>query len=339
MERFRVPVVLFFFKRIDTTLQILEIISYIKPTKLYLISDGPRNEKERKQIITCRNEIENKINWKCEVIRNYADVNMGVYSRIGLGAKWVFTLEKSAIFLEDDNLPELTFFEYCKCMLEKYEDDKRILWICGTNYLQKYEPNDGASYVFTKHLMPCGWASWSNKFTNFYDGDMNLLRNQEVVKRVRFEYQDRRLYKQQLRSVISEFQKLKYEGKPTSWDFQMAFSIRANGLYGISPKYNQIQNIGVDELSVHGGTSYKNPMTKRFCGIKSYSLEFPLIHPTVVLPDRNYEKKVGKIILYPLSMRCKFAIKRWISDSIKYIFHMKPNQSVSKVIRDKLHKR
>lgn len=336
MDGFPVPVVLFFYKRIDTTLKILDRISRIKPNKLYLISDGPRNEKERKQILACRNEIEKHINWDCKVIKNYADKNMGVYNRIGLGAKWVFSQEKYAIFLEDDNLPELTFFEYCRCILNKYENDTRILWICGTNYLQKYEPQDGASYVFTKHLMPCGWASWSHKFPFFYDGNMDLLKYRDVVERVKFEYQDRRLYRQQLKSVLSEAMKLKYEGRPSSWDFQMIFTIRANSVYGISPKYNQIQNIGVDGNSVHGGTSFKNPMTKRFCSIKSYPLELPLKHPKVVLPDRVYEKKVGKIILYPFSLRFKFAVKELISNMLKHMLHIKPNESVTKVLKDKL---
>ena len=337
MERFNIPIVLFIFKRIDTTLRIMERISQIKPQKLYLISDGPRNEDEKEQILACRREIESKINWNCEIVQNYAVQNMGVYNRIGLGAKWVFSLEKEAIFLEDDNLPEITFFEYCRCMLEKYENDKRVLWVCGTNYLQKYEPVDGASYVFTKHLMPCGWASWANKFLEFYDGDMEIVKNNNLLKRLKFEYDDNRLYQQQLNSVLSEFQKLKYEGKPTSWDFQMAFTIRANSMYGISPKYNQIENIGVDSFSTHGGTTLENPMTKRFCSIKSYPLKFPIIHPKTVLSDIDYEIKVGKIILYPLTMRIKFTIKKFISKILKKIFNINPNESVSKKFKEKFN--
>lgn len=338
MESFNIPIVLFVFKRIETTIKILERISCIKPQKLYLVSDGPRNENEREQIIACRREIEAKIDWKCEIVKNYADVNMGVYNRIGLGAKWVFTYERWAIFLEDDNLPEVTFFEYCKCLLEKYEEDNRVLWICGTNYLQKFEPDDGASYVFTKHLMPCGWASWAKKFLEFYDGDMELIKNKAIRKRIKFEYKDTRLYKQQLNSVLSELQKLKYEGRPASWDFQMAFSIRANSMYGISPKYNQIENIGVDVYSTHGGTTFDNPMTKRFCSIKTYPLEFPLIHPKTVLSDVNYEYRVGKIILYPFAMRFKLSIKSLLSQMLKYIFNISPNESASKSIKKKIYK-
>jgi len=309
---FDIPVVLFTFKRYETVLRILDRISVVKPKKIYIISDGPRTEEEKKMVKESREKIEEAITWDCEIIRNYAQENRGVYDRIGLGAKWVLEQEEWAIFLEDDNLPEVTFFQFCKEMLEKYKDDTRVMWICGTNYLEEYQPQDGSSYVFTQHLMPCGWASWKGKFETFYDGDMNLLENKHIVKRVEQEYSSKALYRQQLHSVRTEYYRKQKEERYASWDFQMAFSIRANHVFGISPCKNQIVNIGVDELSTHGGTSYSNVMTRRFCGIKSYPLSFPLKHPITVLTDPKYEKKVDKIILFPLNLRIKANIARII---------------------------
>ncbi|MDP4182672.1 MAG: glycosyltransferase family 2 protein, partial [Bacillota bacterium] len=175
MEGFNVPVTLFFFKR-DKIIQIIDRIREIKPQKLYLISDGPRNDEEEILVNNCRRLVEESINWDCKIIRNYAEQNKGVYDRIGLGAKWVLSMEDYAIFLEDDNLPDLTFFRFCEELLETYKEDTRILWICGTNYLEEYQPKDGASYVFTKHMLPCGWASWSHKFNRFYDGNLDLCK-------------------------------------------------------------------------------------------------------------------------------------------------------------------
>lgn len=315
-DTFDIPVVLFFFLRSDTTLRIIERIREVRPTKLYLFSDGPRSEKEKKQIIEARKSVENSIDWECEVIKKYEDENRGVFHQIGLGAKWVLTQEENAIFLEDDNLPEVTFFYFAKEMLDRYKNDDRILWICGTNYLQKYTPMDNSSYVFTKHLMPCGWASWGAKFNKFYDEKLALVEDDVIVRKTKSEYTNQKLYKQQLRSLRSEKYRVKKGQRPSSWDYHMAFSIRANGLYGICPCNNQIENIGVDEFSIHGGTSFQKVMTKRFCGISSFPMEFPLKHPNVVLPDYNFEKKVDKIILYPLNLRLKAAIIRTIKKLI-----------------------
>lgn len=147
---FDIPVVLILFKRKDTVLQIVEKLRQARVNKIYLISDQGRNSEEIKRVNETRRAIEQAIDWECTVIKNYAEENRGVYGNIALGAKWVFEREKYAIFLEDDNLPELTFFPYCKELLNRYENDTRIMWICGTNYLGKYQAQDGASYMFTK---------------------------------------------------------------------------------------------------------------------------------------------------------------------------------------------
>ena len=88
----------------------------------------------------------------------------------------------------------------------------------------------------------------------------------------------------------------------------MLFSIRSNNMYGISPKYNQIRNIGVDEFSTHGGTSLQMELTKRFCEIPTHKLEFPLIHPDNIEIDEKYEKKITNILLFPLNLRIKMKI-------------------------------
>lgn len=114
MEQFNIPVVLFCFKRTDTTKRVLEAIRKVQPRKMYILADQGRTAQEKEMAAACRNMVESEIDWPCEVIKNYAAENRGVYKNIGLGAKWVFEREAEAIFLEDDCLPDITFFSYCK---------------------------------------------------------------------------------------------------------------------------------------------------------------------------------------------------------------------------------
>lgn len=332
MEQFKIPVTLFFFKREDKTLQVLERISMIKPQKLYLISDGPRNEEEKIRVYELRKKIEERINWDCEIIKNYAETNKGVYDRIALGAKWVFEKEKFSIFLEDDNLPELTFFQFCKEMLERYEDDTRVLWICGTNYLEEYTPEDGSSYVFTKHMLPCGWASWSTKFNKFYDGHLQLWDDPYIKKRIKFETEYKPLLKQDIGNWDMESRRILNGDKPFSWDYQMSFSQRVHGLYAIVPRYNQITNIGVDLDSTHGGTSFNNLMVQRFCGLKTNAMTFPLLHPKVVLSDKRFDKLTAQIITLPASYR----LKKFISNLLKRMFFIDKDLSFTQELKRKI---
>lgn len=329
---FDIPVVLITFKRLDTVLRIIERIKKVQPQKIYIMSDQGRNAEEIEMVEKCRKGIESAIDWPCTVIKNYAKENRGVHANIGLGAKWVFQREKYAIFLEDDNLPEVSFFEYCRDLLLRYENDNRILWICGTNYLGEYKPDNKASYMFTRHLLPCGWASWAYKFNKWYDDELSLFNDSYVVNEMEQTYIDKRLYKQQLESISREQRRIDRGERFASWDYHMALTIRANNFFGIAPCMNQIKNIGVDGLSTHGGNDMANIMTNRFCGMESYPLQFPLTHPKTVLVDSKFEKKISDIILYPL----RYRIKGKIIVIAKKVMRIDIDDSLTGAIRRKI---
>lgn len=329
MKQFDIPVVLFIFKR-DKAVDIIKRIGKVRPKKLYIMADQGRNEEEKAQAQQCREAVEKAIDWDCEVIKNYAEENRGVYENIGKGAIWVLQRERWAIFLEDDNLPEETFFPFCEEMLRRYEDDTRVLWVCGTNYLGDYTPESGDSYVFTRHMLPCGWASWSHKFELFYDGELKLTENSAVMERVGDVYCNKEVYEQYKHDWMMEKQRANAGERFWSWDYQMDFSIKANNLFGICPCKNQIKNIGVDAFSAHGTTSFSQTMTMRFCGMDSYPLQFPLQHPAALLQDPVFEKEIGKIILYPWKMR---SIQK-LSRTIRRILHVPYNKSIKQFIKE-----
>lgn len=333
MEKFNIPVVLFIFKRYKTTKKIIDILRQINVSHIYLIADGARDEQEEKRVSECRSEVEKYIDWDCTVTKNYADKNRGVMENIGNGARWVFEREKEAIFLEDDNLPEVSFFRYCRELLEEYRENERVLWVTGTNYLGEYEPKDGSSYMFTQHLLPCGWASWSNKFLKYYDIYLNTIDNEECWKKAEKSYENKMLFKQQKYSICSTKRKIELN-HPASWDFQMCFSLRSNDLYGISPSKNQIKNIGVDQDSTHGGVSKKIEMTNRFCSVESYPLSFPLVKPAEVKKDAEYEEKVSEIIAWPFKTQIQYRL----SFIIKFFLGLNKYDSLSYLLKNKRRK-
>lgn len=321
-KTFDVPVVLLLFKRKDTVLQIIDRLKQVRPGKVYLVGDQGRNEEEIKKVLDARKAVEAAIDWECIVVKNYAQKNRGVYGNIALGAKWVFEREEYAIFLEDDNLPEVTFFPFCRELLRRYKDDTRVMWICGTNYLGKYKTEDGSSYMFTKHMLPCGWASWSSKFLKYYDGEIELFRDPYVRKRFLKDFPNKAMRDVYEKPLVRYEKELAQGKQPYSWDYQMCLTVRANSMLGISPVYNQIRNIGVDMDSEHGGNSMNKVMTRRFCGMPSYPLELPLKHPKAVMTDLDYEKKIDRIVTPPIYMR----IRHIIAVFVKKILRKKQDQ-------------
>lgn len=313
VKQFDIPVAIFIFKRLDTLKTIFTRLSEVRPRKLYLIADQGRDDAERRSAAEVRRCVESLISWDCEVIRNYAESNRGVYGNIALGAKWVFEREPVAIFLEDDNLPSVSFFPFCAEMLSRYRDVNEVLWICGTNYLSKYDVPDGSSYVFTRQLMPCGWASWSNKFITSYDFELKRMLP-EHRRHARSTYSIHRLYLQQLFNVEYEKSHRERTGRFYSWDYHMAWTLRTGEYYGIAPAVNLIKNIGVDDCSEHGGNDFTLDMTNRFCSMDGYELSFPLKHPDSIEVDPRYERLIERKLLYPakdyIGILVKLAAKR-----------------------------
>jgi hypothetical protein len=328
-DKFNVPIAIFLFKRSESVLKILKVLDKIKPSKLYLISDHGRSDLEKKQVAETREKIESAITWDCVIIKRYQNENVGVYENIAGGAKWVFSYEDTAIFLEDDNLPEITFFQYCADLLDEYKDNEEVLWICGSNYLEECSPENEASYVFSKNMLPCGWASWGNKFNRYYDGELSFYQSLGK-KALRAKYKNNRLYQQDVYNLEYELDFNRLNGRFYSWDYQMAFSMRAHDLYAIIPKYNQITNVGVDHNSVHGGSSMNNIMVERFCERKTKKLEFPLVHPKALVVDNAIENMLADLIIDPNF----FSLKSIVSRGIRKVFKLNKTISIKEAFKN-----
>lgn len=327
------PVVIFIYKRFDTLPRIFEQIRHYRPRKLYILSDGPKKNEDKQQVQYTRELALKLIDWDCEIIKRFHDENVGVYQNIGMGATWVFKYEERAIFLEDDSLPASTFFKYCDELLDRYENNEKIFWICGTNYDRKQIPYAN-TYYYTKCLLPCGWASWGKKFPKFYDGNLVSLSHEkdEIMKTT---YLDYRLYLQEIQAVRQTAINLNRNIRSVSWDRQMIYTIRANNLYGIAPAVNQIQNIGADNFSEHGGNDLKKVMTFRFCEVPTQPLQFPLMQPRKIEVNKTFERFTEGVILYPIGGR----LRRYLGRILKVLIGLSADDSLRLFLKNKPWKR
>ena len=101
------------------------------PGSSLIVADGPRVEKQS-DIANCkaaREAVDNAIDWPCEVLRNYADNNLGCRHRVSSGLTWAFENVEEAIILEDDCVPDPSFFTFCEDLLRHYRNDTRVMMI------------------------------------------------------------------------------------------------------------------------------------------------------------------------------------------------------------------
>lgn len=226
-----VPVLLFVFIRPDTLTKVFDVIKEARPSRLFLVSDGPRenNSTDKIKIQQSRKIVED-IDWDCEVHRIYFNENQGMYETFRKAMDYVFERVDRCIFLEDDVITSVSFFDYCREMLEKYKDDLRVNMVCGMNHLETYN-EASADYFFTKGASIWGFALWKRTYNLFYDfaygGDkysLNLL------------VENAKDYKQFQRSLVGYSNDYNYNGHPAGPEFYLALTMFSQNQLNIVPK-------------------------------------------------------------------------------------------------------
>ena len=253
------------------------------------------------QAITKARAIIEQVDWPCEVMKNYADSNLGCKRRVSSGLDWVFQTVEKAIILEDDCLPHPTFFRFCEEMLEKYRDDERVMHISGDNFQFGHKRGD-ASYYFSRYAHGWGWATWRRAW-QYYDVDIKeWTTSSDKVKLLRvFSCRaERRFWRAMWDKVASR--------KIETWDYQWAFACLKQNALGIVPNVNLISNIGFGSDSTHtSGVSMLAYMP-------TAAMEFPLVHPRVFIRDVDADEHVGKLFFRMPSLIRRVAgrIKRFV---------------------------
>ena len=174
-----VAVLILFFNRPEPLSQVFEQIRKARPSKLFLYQDGPRGEKDMQGIEACRKVVE-QIDWECEVHRSFQEKNQGCDPSNYLSHKWAFSYVDKCIVFEDDSIPSVSFFSFCKELLDKYENDTRISMIAGFNQ-QETTPNISSDYFFTTNFSIWGWASWK-RVIDQWDENYTFLSDKENLQ-------------------------------------------------------------------------------------------------------------------------------------------------------------
>ena len=268
------PVVFIIFNRPDTTAKVFEAIRQAKPPKLLVIADGARIDKpgEAEKCAAAR-AIINQVDWQCEVLTNYSDVNLGCRKRVSSGLDWVFEQVEEAIILEDDCLPHPTFFRYCQELLEKYRDDEHIMMISGNNFQFGRKRNE-YSYYFSHYSHIWGWASWRRAWTKYDDSmqSWSELKNSSWLNDVLQNEQAVAYWAKIFQSVEQGFSSWAYIWLLTSWT--------NNGLC-VLPEINLVSNIGF------GSGTHTTVNNSPLANIPIEEIKFPLQHPSEI--TRNLE--------------------------------------------------
>jgi hypothetical protein len=279
MFQYKIPVLFIIFNKTEETKRVFDVIRSQEPEFLFIAADGPRPDRPY-EIEKCeyirRWAIEN-IDWDCEVKTLFREENIGCGRGPSEAISWFFEHVDEGIILEDDCLPNGSFFRFCEENLVKYRFDNRISIISGNNF-QKTQPMAIESdYYFSVFPSSNGWATWKRTWDE-YDYQIKKWGNPCKKNLLQFLFNEKkyqRWWKNQFDWI--------YSARPEDmWDFQFHFHCMYRKQLAIIPKANLVTNIGYGPDATHSAdpNSY-------FANVPTHELNFPLKHPENI--ERNYE--------------------------------------------------
>ena len=276
---FNVPILMIVFKRLEATKRVFETIKQLQPKKLYISADGARFEVngEKEKCEEVREYILSSIDWDCEVKTLFQKENLGCGIAPSSAMNWLFENEEMGIILEDDTVPNMDFFRFCKEMLIKYKEDERFGMIGGHNAIDKENCSD--TYYFSKYVQTWGWATWRRAW-NGYDYGISLwnkLKNTNFIYSIFPEKYIADNYKHIFDQML--------DCPKDIWDYQWLFHNLVNDRKTIMPCCNLVSNIGFSSDATHTFDE-NSPVSNLPHG----KLSFPLKHPISFIADNAKDR-------------------------------------------------
>lgn len=278
------PVSIFFYRRPDHLRQVMAKIREARPMVLFGISDGPKpdNPEIQRGVDESRKVFREMIDWPCRWELLERPANLGSYLSVSGGLDWVFERVGETIVLEDDTVPDLSFFRFAAELLEKYRNDSKVGAICGNNYDDPKDWLGEVSYRFTRYHHSWGWGTWKRAW-QFFDREEKLLaevprlrkKNWMKLSRTEWVYWERC------------FQRT-YARKLDAWDYRWTLSLWNQQMVCIIPKVNLVRNIGFDAHATH-------TVERDFAALKMHipkKISFPLVESK----RENFDARMDELV-------------------------------------------
>jgi GT2 family glycosyltransferase len=238
---FKTPILFLIFNRPETTEKVFNEIRNQKPKYLYIAADGPRqNNKADIDLCNKARTVIEKVDWDCKLKTLFRHENLGCGRSVSTAITWFFENVDEGIILEDDCIPNHSFFTFCENLLVKYRSATSLMMICGVSYQPK--PLNTDAYYFSKYPHVWGWATWKRAW-NAYNFKLEV--ETEIISVIDKTFSNRREKK-----LWNYNMKLIADGFDT-WDYQWMYWIWKNDALCIIPWKNMIANVGFGPDATH----------------------------------------------------------------------------------------
>lgn len=242
------PVLVMAFNRPDRLAVLIERLREVRPERVFLAVDGARPDRlgEAERVRACR-DLAASIDWTDDVATLFQDANLGCGLGVSTAITWFFEQVEEGIILEDDVIPDPSFFGFCTELLDRYRDDDRVFAVTGCNFVPpsaQSRPEDAYRFSRVAHIW--GWATWRRSWGT-YALDIAGWRR---------ELPARRLWSSSGRSLSgSLFWAMTFElmarKQVDTWDAQVVYAAMRQNQLIATCNTNLVENIGFGETATH----------------------------------------------------------------------------------------
>jgi len=242
------PVLIMAFNRPDLLQVLLDRLRLVAPASIFVAIDGarPTREGEAERVQECRDLVAT-IDWPCEVRTQSQESNLGCGLGVSTAISWFFEHVERGIILEDDIIPDPSFFPYCTELLDRYEDDQRVFAISGCNFVPASDQtNPQQSYRFSQVPHIWGWATWRRSWQQ-HELDISGWRSRLPI---------RSLWARVGHSIPATVYwtgifELLARKQVDTWDGQFVLASMVSQQLTATSNVNLIENIGFGESATH----------------------------------------------------------------------------------------
>lgn len=244
------PIVIMTYSRIEHLKKVVKSLIACPESRyseLYVLLDAPKKGDE--EIVGKVRDYVNNIKGfkKNTVLERKENNRLKNYIE---GATYILEKHGKMIFLEDDNVVANNFLAFMNDGLNKYEDNKQILSICGFNVPANYPSYYKKGYYLSCYFNAWGFATWENrKHLNIElmkDAYIDIINDKKLLKKVNSYH-----------PKLIDGLKRNYSMGFLAGDHNLTYYSIKNNVYSIKPIKSLVDNIGHDGSGLNCSTTDK----------------------------------------------------------------------------------
>jgi len=274
-------------------------------THLYIASDAPKNEMDKKNVEDIR-EYSKRIKGFSTVEIIAPENNLGAMKMSQYAMGIVFSKYSSMIYTEDDNVFSDNFLEFMNAGLAYYKNNPSVFSICGHRHPFEMPSQYVNNCFYSTMMSPWGFGVWKDKYekVNLLPNDYCQYRNKKKMSNLWHCIIGSIGTREVFGDAVFEYHCLKYD------------------MVNVFPCVSLVRNLGFDGSGVHANVCMKYHMQKISDGSDVF------VFSNNIRIDTEIERRMIEFIDYPfqkgvllfflkIKMKIKMPIRRFILERPK----------------------